>query len=230
MTWSASERRARRPVDDVVLMPMNKNWIPSISEWIPTRNEWMSTGDLAELARTLRSGSNDAKAALDTLLPQVYDQLHAQARRYLSREYAAGTLTTTALVHETYMRLAQSDRTRWNDRGHFLAIASIVMRRLLVERARHQSRLKRSSRAMHVALDDAGDLFAAERAPEILDIDEALTQLEAEHPRVARVVECRYFAGLSVEESGEALNIGPATVKRDWLLARAWLRRFLAAT
>ncbi|HEX7709002.1 MAG TPA: ECF-type sigma factor [Thermoanaerobaculia bacterium] len=188
-----------------------------------------SARDLAELARTLRSGGDDAKAALDTLLPQVYEQLHEQARRHLAREYTPGTLTTTALVHETYMRLAQSDGTRWNDRGHFLAIASIVMRRLLVERARHHSRLKRGARASHVALDDAGDLFAVERAPEILDVDEALVQLEVEHPRVARVVECRYFAGLSVEEAGEALNVAPATIKRDWTLARAWLRRYLAS-
>jgi RNA polymerase sigma-70 factor, ECF subfamily len=185
--------------------------------------------DLAELARILRSGGHDAKGALDTILPQVYDQLHAQARRYLAREYAPGTLTTTALVHETYMRLAQSDDARWNDRGHFLAIASIVMRRLLVERARHHGRMKRGARAMHVALDNAGDLFAEERSPEILDVDEALTKLEAEHPRVARVVECRYFAGLSVEEAGEALNVAPATIKRDWTLARAWLRRYLAS-
>ncbi len=185
--------------------------------------------DLPALARTLREGGDEAKATLDSLVPLVYDQLHAQARRYLSREYAPGTLTTTSLVHETYMRLAQDDGTRWNDRGHFLAIASIVMRRLLVERARHHRRLKRGARALHVALDDAGDLFAVERAPEILDIDEALELLAAEHPRVARVVECRYFAGLSVEEAGEALNVAPATIKRDWTLARAWLRRFLSS-
>ncbi|MFP5306187.1 MAG: ECF-type sigma factor [Gammaproteobacteria bacterium] len=182
--------------------------------------------DIAELAATLR-GANGA-SALDALLPLVYDELHAQARRLLAREHGPRTLNTTALVHETYMRLAQDEYSGWSSRGHFLAVAAIVMRRLLVNRAKHNSRLKRGGDVVQVPLEEAVDLFAPERSSEILEIDDALTRLEAEHPRAARVVECRYFAGLSIEETGEALEIAPATVKREWVLAKAWLRRDLS--
>jgi len=164
---------------------------------------------------------------LHALMPMVYDELAALAHRALRRERDNHTLSTTALVNEAYIKLAEQDRARWQNRGHFLAIASVVMRRILVNHAEARLADKRGNGAIHVSLDDALGVFTDDRAREIVEIDQLLDRLAAFDARAARVVECRFFAGLSVEETAETLNLSPGTIKRDWAAARAWLKREL---
>jgi RNA polymerase sigma-70 factor, ECF subfamily len=180
--------------------------------------------DITRLLVQLRDGDS---SALGQLLPLVYDELSAVARRALARERSGHTLSTHALVHEAYMRLADQTRAQWQNRGQFFAIAAMVMRRVLVNHAQARARLKRGAGLTMVTLDEASGLFTAERAQELVELDEALQRLSVASARAARVVECRYFAGLSIEETAAALQISPVTVKRDWQLARAWLRRAL---
>jgi RNA polymerase sigma factor (TIGR02999 family) len=137
-------------------------------------------------------------------------------------------LNTTALVNETYLRLVNVDRVKWNGRAHFLAVAARVMRRVLIDYARARGRDKRGGDAVRVSLSDAAELLAAEGgAEDMAELEEALARLEAMNERQCRVVECRCFGGLSVEETAEALGTSPATVKRDWAFSRAWLNREL---
>jgi len=166
-----------------------------------------------------RRGSHDA---LDRLFPLVYEELRRMAHRVLLRERASHTLNTTALVHEAYLKLVDQDRANWNDRAHFLAIAATAMRRILVDYARRQKRLKRGGERRGVTLDDAM-LVADERADTLLALDEALPSLGALNERLSRVVECRFFAGLTTEETAAALQVTTRTVERDWQKARAWL-------
>jgi RNA polymerase sigma factor (TIGR02999 family) len=179
--------------------------------------------DITKLLLELRAGN---RAVLDDLVPLIYDELRAIARRKLRSERTAHTLTTTALVHEAYLKLVRLDRIQWQSRAHFLAIAAQAMRHVLVNHALRRKRVKRGSGASHVPLEDAPDLALGE-ADRILELDAALERLATQNPRHARVVECRFFAGMSIEETAVALEISPATVKRDWTLLRAWLRREL---
>jgi RNA polymerase sigma factor (TIGR02999 family) len=159
-------------------------------------------------------------------MPLVYDRLRQLARRHLARERAGHTLQPTALVHEAYLRLAGHHRIQWQDRGHFLALAATTMRRVLVSHARGRLAEKRGGGGAALSLDDV-PAPAVERAEELVALDDALEALAAFDPRQARVVELRYFGGLTVEETAAALGVSPATVKLDWSLARAWLRREL---
>ena len=164
--------------------------------------------------------------AVTELMPLVYDELRRLARRYVRQERAA-SVQATDLVHEAYLRLARDRPRRWQDRTHFLAIAAIGMRRVLVERARARGARKRGGDRVQVTLDDA--LVAAPGTTvDLLAIDRALSALAALDARQARIVELRFFAGMTVEEAAEATGVSPATVKRDWTLARAWLQRELA--
>ena len=174
------------------------------------------------LVESLASGDG---AAVADLMPVVYDELRRLARGYVRRERAQ-SVQATELVHEAYLRLAGDRPQRWQGRTHFLAIAAISMRRLLVERARARGAEKRGGGRVQVTLDDA--LVAGPGAAvDLLAVDEALSTLAALDARQARVVELRFFGGLTVEETAEATGVSPATVKRDWTLARAWLKREL---
>jgi len=179
-----------------------------------------------DITRALIDLSGGDPDALDRLLPVVYENLRALARRELARERPDHTLNATALVHEAYLRLVQLDRITWGGRAHFFGAAAQAMRRILISYARMRKADKRGAGAEHVALDDV--VAAARQRPEkLLALDEALERLAEIDERRARIVECRYFAGMSIEETAETLGISPATVKRDWLLARAWLNREL---
>jgi RNA polymerase sigma factor (TIGR02999 family) len=166
------------------------------------------------------------REALNELLPLVYDELRAIARRKLRYERDGHTLNTTALVHEAYLKLVQLDRMQWQSRAHFLAIAAQAMRNILVNHALRRKRVKRGGGAPHASLDEAAQLPATE-ADRILALDAALEKLAAVNPRHARVVECRFFGGMTIEETAMVLEISPATAKRDWTLLRAWLGREL---
>ena len=169
---------------------------------------------------------NGNREALDELVPLVYDELRAIASNKLRYERSGHTLNTTALVHEAYLNLVQHDRVQWQSRAHFLAIAAQAMRHILVNHALHRKRIKRGGGAPHVPLDAAADLPVNE-ADRILALDSALDRLMAVNPRQARIVECRFFGGMTIEETAISLEISPATAKRDWTLMRAWLRREL---
>ena len=165
---------------------------------------------------------------LDDVFPVVYDELRRIAHRHLHGERTGHTLGTTGLVHEAYLELSRLDRIRWAGRPYVLAAASQAMRRILVDYAVARRAQKRGGGAVHEPLDDAMAM-AVERGDELLALDEALGRLAGVNERWARVVECRFFGGMSVEETAEALDTSPATVKRDWTVARAWLNRELAA-
>ena len=167
------------------------------------------------------AGGGDA-AALNELFPRVYDELRALARRRLADEQRCDSLQTTALVHEAYLRLVDDTRVTQRGRAYFFAAASRAMRQILVDRARRRLAIKRGEGAELVSLDEgqsAVDAYAAE----LVELDDALTRLAERSPRHARVVELRYFAGLSVEQTAEVLQVSPRTVKSDWAMARAWL-------
>ena len=174
----------------------------------------------------LLSLGNGNREALDELVPLVYDELRAIARGKLRYERSGHTLNTTALVHEAYLKLVQFDRVQWQSRAHFLAIAAQAMRNILVNHALRRKRVKRGGGAPHAPLEEAADLPATE-ADRILSLDAALDRLTAVNPRHARIVECRFFGGMTIEETAIALEISPATAKRDWTLMRAWLGREL---
>jgi RNA polymerase sigma factor (TIGR02999 family) len=175
--------------------------------------------DITALLIDLRGGG---RHAIDRLLPVVYDELRQVAHRLLLREDAGHTLSTTALVHESYMRLVDQRRVGWSDRAHFLAVAAMAMRRILVDYARKQRASKRGAGESPLPLDDAVAL-ADERADEMLALNEALAGLAALNERLARVVECRFFGGLTTEETAAALDVTTRTVERDWAKAKSWL-------
>jgi RNA polymerase sigma factor (TIGR02999 family) len=175
-----------------------------------------------EMADLLNDAAGGDPAAVDRLLPLVYDELRRMAQRALLRERAGHTLNTTALIHETYIRLADQTRTCWSGRAHFLGVASVAMRRILVDYARARKSEKRGGERQPVTLKDSM-LSVDEPADAILELDEALAGLAELNGRLARVVECRFFGGLTVEETAAALDITTRTVERDWHKARAWL-------
>jgi RNA polymerase sigma factor (TIGR02999 family) len=186
----------------------------------------MATPDkrATELLLSLRSGN---RAALNELMPLVYGELREIARRKLRYERRNHTLNTTALVHEAYLKLVQLDRMQWESRAHFLAIAAQAMRNILVSHARARKRVKRGGGAPHEPLDEAAHLPAAE-VDRILALDAALERLETQNARHARLVEYRFFGGMTIEETATVLDISPATAKRDWSVLRLWLGRELA--
>jgi len=179
------------------------------------------------------AAGGDSQAARD-LLPLVYEELRRLAQVRMAREPKRGagmTLQPTALVHEAYLRLLGDHEVRWNGRGHFFGAAALAMRRILVERARHRSRLKHGGgmQRADIEMADISPVLASEPpAEEMLALDEALKGLEKHDRRKYDVVMLRYFAGLSIEETAEALEVSPATVKNDWTFARAWLKRQVA--
>jgi RNA polymerase sigma-70 factor, ECF subfamily len=180
-------------------------------------------GDITRLLEELPHGGRDA---LDQLLPLVYEQLRGIAHRRLQNERPDHTLLTTDLVHEAYLKLAGLDRIRWESRAHFFAVAAQAMRRILVDFAVRRKARKRGGDLRRVPLDQVG-LSVDESADELLALDAALERLASIDERHRRIVECRFFAGMSIEETAAALDVSPATVKRDWTLARAWLNREL---
>ena len=186
----------------------------------------MTTNSPEDVTLLLLAWSDGDRAALDKLVPLVYDELHRLAHRYISRERPGNTLQTTALAHEAYLRLVDGKRVHWKNRAHFFAVAAQTMRRILVDLARGRQNLKRGGGAQQVSLDE--DLVALpERGVDMLALDEALSRLAALNPRQSQVVELRYFGGLTDEEVAEVIKISPRTVRSDWRLAKVWLYREL---
>ncbi len=185
----------------------------------------MADPSVTECLELMRAG--DAQA-MDRLLPLVYDQLRILARSQLRREDTGGTLGATALVHEAYVRLTEREKLSPKDRSHFFAIAAQSMRRVLIDQARARKRQKRGLGAVPLQLDDVDALLTIEAADELTALDEALDRLAKANARAALVVERRFFGGLTLEETAETLGVSLKTVHRDWLLARAWLRKEIA--
>jgi RNA polymerase sigma-70 factor, ECF subfamily len=177
-----------------------------------------------EVTQLLIEWGNGNQAALEELMPLVYDELRRLAHRYMERERPGHTLQTTALVNEAYLRLIDQRNVHWHNRAHFFGISAQLMRRILVDHARRHGYAKRGGGARPISLDEAA-LATQERAADIVALDEALTSLAAIDERKSRVVELRYFGGLTLEETAEVLKVSPITVRRDWNMAKAWLRR-----
>ena|SRR5581483_1712469 len=177
-----------------------------------------------EVTRLLLAWGDGDQAALDQLMPAVYDELRRLAHYHLQRERRGHTLQTSALVNEAYLRLIDQHRVEWQNRAHFFGIASQLMRRILVDHARSRHVAKRGGGARHVPLDEA-IVVSAQRAADVLALDEALTALAAIDQRKSRIVEMRFFGGLSIAETAEVLAVSPGTIMRDWTLAKAWLHR-----
>ena len=182
--------------------------------------------DQLQAARRSAPHRNGGSDALDQLFPVVYDELCHIAHRHLLRERSGHTLSTTALVHECYLNLADRTLTAWQDRAHFLAIASKAMRRLLIDYARRRNAQKRGGNQARITFDD-GLVSVQAQAAELLSLDEALSALAERHARMAEVVECRFFGGMTVKETASALDVSTRTVEADWTRAKAYLRRAL---
>ena len=176
------------------------------------------------MTQLLQAWSSGDEAALDRLVPLVYRDLHLRARRCMAGERVEHSLQTTALIHEAYLRLVGPSPVDWENRGHFFAVAARVMRRILVDHARARRSQKRGGEGRPVPLDE-GLVVAGKPDRDLVSLDDALKALAAFDQRKARVVEMRYFGGLSVEETAEFLKVSPQTVLRDWKLAKAWLMR-----
>jgi RNA polymerase sigma factor (TIGR02999 family) len=180
---------------------------------------------VTELLLAYRGGDREA---FDRMVPLLYDDLRRIAHAQLRRGRRGNTLATTVLVHEVYLKMADQKRLDVRDRGHFLAISAHAMRQVIADHARRRTAAKRGGKDEPIALDDAPQLAETE-ARWLLDVDQALERLAARHPRMARVVECRFFAGYSEEETAAALDVSLRTVQRDWMKARAWLKEELGA-
>lgn len=179
-----------------------------------------------EITQWLVAWSHGDQAALEKLMPLVYSELHRMAKRYMERENPGHTLQTTALINEAYLRLADQPEARWQNRAHFFGFAARVMRHILVDYARARHRMKQGGDVQRVSLEEAA-VVSQEPAAELVALDDALSALAAVDARKSRVVELRYFGGLSVEEAAEVLKVSPVTVMRDWSMAKAWLYRAL---
>jgi RNA polymerase sigma-70 factor, ECF subfamily len=178
-------------------------------------------GEITVLLSAIRSGDDRAASQL---IPLVYDELHRLAAGYMRKERPDHTLQATALVHEAYVRLIGDQNVDWKDRAHFLGVAATVMRRILVEWARARNSAKRGGLRQKVNLDDDSVATLARQIVEVIDLDAALERLSKLDPRLSRTVELRYFGGLTIEETAEVLGLSSKTVKRDWDIAKAWLR------
>jgi RNA polymerase sigma factor (TIGR02999 family) len=190
-------------------------------------NRKLSAVRSAEISGLLRAWGDGDQAALNRLTPLVYSELHDIAHNHMRRQVPGQTLQTTALVNEAYLRLVNVEGVRWQDRTHFFAVAAQMMRRILVDSARAHLAGKRGGRLPHVCLDESVDA-SPQCSEDLIALDDALNALEEMDPRKARVIELRFFAGLSVEQTAEALKISAPSVKRDWKLAKAWLNRELS--
>jgi RNA polymerase sigma factor (TIGR02999 family) len=177
-----------------------------------------------EITELLIAWSGGDKKALDELMRIVYDELHRLAHHHLAKERQDHTLQTTALVNEAYLKLVDQKRVKWQSRSHFFALSSQLMRRILVDYARSRQYAKRGGGASALPLNEAL-IVAPERAAEMIALDEALTELAKHDERKARIVELRFFAGMSIDETSELLGVSPGTVMKDWTLAKAWLQR-----
>lgn len=180
----------------------------------------------ADITTQLLAWSAGETSARESLFPLVYEELRRIAHRQLAREDAGHTLDTTALVHEAYLKLVDQTRAEWTDRSHFFAVASTAMRRILVDYARRYRTDKRGGAPRRVSLTDVM-LVAEERADTLIAVDDALTELARIDERLSRVVECRFFGGLTEEETAEILGVTARTVRRDWTKAKGWLHRTL---
>jgi len=180
----------------------------------------------ADITRLLQAWGGGDAGALENLTPMVYAEMRRIAARYMRRENPGNSLQATALVNEAYLRLVDLAQVRWQDRAHFFAVAAQTMRRILVDAARARAAGKRGGGAVHVNLDEALDAMP-DRPGELVALDEALDGLARLDPRKAKVIEMRFFGGLTVEETAEVLKVSPDTVMRDWKMARAWLMREL---
>ncbi|MBC7796026.1 MAG: sigma-70 family RNA polymerase sigma factor [Pyrinomonadaceae bacterium] len=189
-------------------------------------NEKKSETDSHEVTKLLVSWSDGDDAAFDKLFPLVYQNLRKQARSFLRRERSGHTLQTTALVHEAYLKLTDQNSVKWQNRAHFFAIAAQAMRRILLDYARQNIAEKRGGAAQKISLDDAENVS---HSPDenLVALDEALNELHKIDVQQSRIVEMRYFGGLTVDETAEVLQISPRTVAREWAMARAWLYRNL---
>jgi len=185
---------------------------------------------MADVAALLVRWQEGDKSALDEMLPDVYDELRRLARIYLSRERADHTLQPTELVHEAYMRLVNQREVDWRNRAHFLGVAAQVIRRVLLHHAENRSAQKREGYASRVTLDEALACLERDTTVDILTLNKAMEQLAEFDARQAKVVELRVFGGLTIEEAATVMDLSPATVKRDWNVARLWLRRELSTT
>jgi RNA polymerase sigma factor (TIGR02999 family) len=181
-----------------------------------------------DVTQLLECWSNGDREALEKLMPLVYDELHRLARRYLSRERSDHTLQSTALVHEAYLRMVDQKNVRWQNRAHFFGVAAQSIRHILVDHARSHLAAKRGAGAAKLSLDEAIGL-PEKKEVDLLALDQALEGLAALDPQQGRIVELRFFGGLSIEETAEVLHISPATVKRDWVMAKAWLYQNLTS-
>ncbi|MFI5378081.1 MAG: ECF-type sigma factor [Tepidisphaerales bacterium] len=188
---------------------------------LDTPSDNTSPAPAAKIAATGALGASE-------LLPAVYEELRAMARRRMAREGAGHTLQTTALVHEAYLKLAHGADRRFADRGHFFRAAAVAMQRILIEHARGKGRLKRAPQGQREPISNVLDLAGSPDSGQILALDEAIGRLEEEAPQAAAVVRQRFYCGLSIDETAEALEMSPRTVDREWTYARAWLFRRLA--
>jgi RNA polymerase sigma factor (TIGR02999 family) len=181
--------------------------------------------EISELLKAWGGGDPDAA---ERFIPLIYDELRRQAHRFLNRERAHHTLQTTALVHEAYLRLMEQRKVNWQNRAHFFGLAGQMMRRILVNYAISRNREKRGGPNENIALDETIVIASENSEVDLMALDEALTRLEKLDARQARVVELRYFSGLHIEETAEVMEISPATVKREWSMAKAWLKAELS--
>ena len=178
----------------------------------------------SNVTQLLKDWSAGDRAATDRLMPLVYEELRRLAHQYMRREKPGHTLQTSALVNEAYVRLVDQSKIEWKSRAHFFGIAALLMRRILVDQARRRNFAKRGGSAIQVSLTDVVAV-AHEQSASVVALDDALKTLEQEDPRKARIVELRFFGGMSIEETAEALSVSPGTVMREWTFARAWLRK-----
>ncbi|MGD0630709.1 MAG: sigma-70 family RNA polymerase sigma factor [Terracidiphilus sp.] len=186
----------------------------------------MSKSNSLEITQLLRAWRSGDKLALEKLTPVVYQELHRMARRFMAREQDGHTLQTTALIGEVYLRLVKVDEVEWQDRAHFFAVCAQMMRRILTDFARSRGYQKRGAGAVHVPLGEASAV-TAEPAVNLIALEQAMNRLGETDARKSKVVELRFFGGLTVEETALVLQISPETVMRDWSFARAWLSREL---
>lgn len=184
----------------------------------------MGTHTSSEITLLLEQMSGGDTQASEKLLPLVLPELRALARHYLSGERPGHTLQPTALINEAYMRLVGDQARNWRSRAHFVGVTAGIMRRILIDHARRRQALKRGTQLAPIEISNEREGLSAKEAEELIALDAALNRLEVVNPRHRQVVELRYFGGLSVEETAEALNVSPITVKRDWRVARAWLK------
>lgn len=184
------------------------------------------SADSENVTRLLQDWSNGNERALEELLPLIYNELRHLAHHFLNRERPGHTLQTTALVHEAYLRLIDQKDARWQNRSHFFAIAAQAMRRILIDSARRHAAIKRGGPQEKLSLDEVADV-SLEPNNKLLALDEAINALAAIDPEQSRIVELRYFGGLTIDETAEVIKASPATVKREWAMARAWLYQAL---